>query len=106
MTLPVLVIGLYGLLSLVGGVIGYVKAKSRPSLIAGSISGLVLIGCAYDLLTNGNRMAALLAGLVAISLGGRFFAVWRQKRRVMPDLVMIVGAVITLAAASLPLLAR
>ena len=105
MNLPVLVISLYGLLSLVGGIIGYVKAKSRPSLIAGSVSGLVLIGCAYDLM-NGNRMAALLAGLVAISLGGRFFIVWRQKRRIMPDLVMIVGAVITLAAASLALLAR
>ena len=105
MSLPVLIIGLYGLLSLVGGIIGYAKAKSTASLIAGSVSGLVLLACAAGM-QRGHHASALLAGLVAISLGGRFFTVWRQKRRLMPDLVMIVGAVIALVAASLSLLVR
>ena len=100
-----MVIGLYGLLSLIGGVIGYAKAKSTASLIAGSVSGLLLIACAIGV-QRGHHASALLAGLVAISLGGRFVTVWRHKHRSMPDLIMIIGAIITLAAASVSLLAR
>jgi uncharacterized membrane protein (UPF0136 family) len=37
---------LYGVVSLVGGIIGYVKANSVESLIAGGISGILLLVCA------------------------------------------------------------
>ncbi|WP_071187744.1 TMEM14 family protein [Trichormus sp. NMC-1] len=37
----------YGILSLVGGIIGYIQAKSKVSLLSGSISGLLLIFSAY-----------------------------------------------------------
>jgi uncharacterized membrane protein (UPF0136 family) len=33
----------YGILSICGGIIGYVQAQSKPSLISGTISGLLLI---------------------------------------------------------------
>ena len=33
----------YGVLAVVGGIIGYVQAQSKVSLISGSISGLLLI---------------------------------------------------------------
>lgn len=33
----------YGVLALVGGILGYIKAKSKPSLIFGGISGIILI---------------------------------------------------------------
>lgn len=33
----------YGILAIVGGIIGYVQAKSKASLISGSISGSLLV---------------------------------------------------------------
>ncbi|MDY7013531.1 MAG: TMEM14 family protein, partial [Cyanobacteriota bacterium] len=33
----------YGLLALFGGIMGYVKVKSKASLISGTISGVLLI---------------------------------------------------------------
>lgn len=39
--------GLFGLLVIVGGVVGYVNTGSVPSLIAGSSFGLLLVASAY-----------------------------------------------------------
>ena len=97
MKISVLVVGLYGLLSLIGGIIGYAKARSVASLIAGSISGIILLACAYGLM-NGSRPATIISGVLALALGGRFFGVWLKKRRVMPDLVMVLGAIVVLAS--------
>ena len=62
----------FGLLTLVGGVMGYVKAGSLPSLIAGSVAGLLLI--LGDLLAFGNyrKVGATLLLLVSLLLLGRF----------------------------------
>ena len=103
MNFSVVIIGVYGLISIVGGIVGYAKARSVASLIAGSVSGIVLLACAYGLM-HGSRAAAIVSGLTALALGGRFFGVWIRKRRVMPDLVMIIGAIVVLVAASLSLL--
>lgn len=37
----------FGVLTIAGGVIGFVKAQSRPSLLAGAISGVSLLLAAY-----------------------------------------------------------
>jgi uncharacterized membrane protein (UPF0136 family) len=42
----------YGLLVLVGGMIGYQKAHSVPSLIAGSVSAGLLLACAFGMFRN------------------------------------------------------
>ncbi|MGD1942510.1 MAG: TMEM14 family protein [Leptolyngbyaceae cyanobacterium] len=39
----------YGVLSIVGGVIGYQQAGSKPSLIAGVITGLLLLVAGFGL---------------------------------------------------------
>lgn len=62
----------FGALTLLGGVMGYVKAKSTASLIAGGVSGLLLIGGAllfrYGYLQGG----VILLLLVSLALLGRF----------------------------------
>ena len=97
MQISAIVVGFYGFISLVGGVIGYAKAKSTASLIAGSVSGIVLLACAYGLM-HGSRAAAIVSTVTALALGGRFFGVWIRKRRVMPDLIMVCGALIVLVS--------
>ena len=43
---------IFGLLTIVGGVIGYVKAGSTASIVAGAISGVALIAAAFLLPGN------------------------------------------------------
>ena len=105
MGLAVIVVGCYGAFSLVGGVIGHVKAKSRASLIAGSISGVALLACAAGI-SQGSRAAAAGALLVALALGGRFAETWRRTHRLMPDLLMALLSLATLAAVGAHLISR
>ena len=105
MELAAIVVGVYGVICFIGGIIGYAKAKSAASLIAGSVSGIVLLACAYGL-AHGSRAAMTVSAVTALALGGRFLGVWIRKRRVMPDLVMVIGAIVVLVAVSLSVLLR
>lgn len=44
-----LIVYIYAILVMVGGVIGFVKVGSRPSLIAGVLGGLVLLAAGYGI---------------------------------------------------------
>ena len=99
MSFSVLVVLAYGLFSLIGGVIGYVKAKSKASLIAGSISAIILLGCAYGF-TQGVRAAYWISLAVAVLLGVRFFKKWLVTRRIMPELLMTIFSAATLIVVS------
>ena len=94
------VVGLYGLVSVIGGMIGYVKAKSAPSLIVGSISGALLLWAAAGL-RHGNPTAELISMVVPFVLGLRFFMTWRRTKRIMPDFVMFALGLATLTAVGL-----
>ena len=99
------IVAAYGLFSLVGGVIGYVKAKSAASLIAGGVSGALLLLCAYGI--GQQQHAALIGSLViALALGGRFAGTWFQKRRLMPDLLMVLFSVAVALAVGSALLSQ
>lgn len=37
----------YGILAIIGGIIGYIQANSQVSLLSGMVSGLLLIFAAY-----------------------------------------------------------
>lgn len=89
------IVALFGIFNLVGGVIGYVKAKSLPSLIAGIISGIVLLACVPGI-RQGSRTASVLVLVVALLLGGRFLGTWLKKKKVMPDLIIVIFSVVTL----------
>jgi len=84
-----IVVLVFGAFSLIGGMIGYFKAGSMASLIAGGVSGLVLIACAYGM-KQGVKGAAVAALIVALALGIRFAGTYIQHNKVMPDLIMIV----------------
>jgi uncharacterized membrane protein (UPF0136 family) len=91
----------FGLLTIVGGVIGFVKAGSTASIIAGSISGIALIVAAY--LLPGNLVLGLaIAGLVSILLAGRFIPAFLKTAQVMPaglmSLLSVIGLILAIVA--------
>jgi uncharacterized membrane protein (UPF0136 family) len=101
-TIAVGVVAGYGVLALVGGAMGYVKAKSRASLIAGGVSGLVLIGSAV-LATTHPVAGFALASAVSVALVARFAKSAAAKRVNPVALVMIGGGVAVLVSAGLAL---
>ena len=105
MSFPGAVVAAYGVFSVVGGVIGYVKAKSAASLVAGVASGALLLLCAYGIAQD-NRTAALGSLVIAVALGARFVGTWRKKRRVMPDALMVLFSAATVLAVGSALLTR
>jgi len=91
----------FGLFTLVGGVMGYVKAKSTISLVAGIVCGLGLFAAAF--LIHVTLIGALVVGLlVCTALAGKFVPDFIHKKAVFPGGVMallsIAGVVITLVA--------
>ena len=87
----------YGLFALVGGIIGFVKARSAASLVAGALTAAIVWICARLALYD-TWQAWITAGALAAILGFRFFMTWRQKKRVMPDMLMFLFSLITLTA--------
>ncbi len=73
---------LMGIVVVVGGVIGFIKAKSLASLVAGGVSGFLLILSAA-LLPADTQVGLILALLVSFGLAARFVpALFRGK--IMP----------------------
>lgn len=97
------VVGGYGFFTIIGGIIGYVKARSLVSVTAGSVCGLLLLICAAGI-QQGNRIAAAGSLVVALVLGLRFVKTWRKHHRVMPDLLMVVFSMAAGLAAGVALL--
>ena len=91
MSVAVAVVACYGLFSLVGGLIGYLKANSTASLIAGSASGVLLLLCAYGM-GHGSRAAALGSFVMAVVLGARFLGTWLKRHRVSVPLFGVGAA--------------
>jgi uncharacterized membrane protein (UPF0136 family) len=84
---------IFGLLTIVGGVMGYAKAGSTASLIAGSISGILLLVAAF-LLPGQMVMGLALAAIVSIALAGRFVPAFIKTGNLMPAGLMSVLSVI------------
>ncbi|WP_435007767.1 TMEM14 family protein [Tundrisphaera lichenicola] len=87
-------LGIYGFLLIVGGIIGYRKAGSRPSLIAGSLSGIVAFA-ALAVSTRsllGFQIGAALAALMLVVFDIRYF----KTRKFMPSGLLAALSLITL----------
>jgi uncharacterized membrane protein (UPF0136 family) len=78
---------LFGLVSIAGGALGYARAKSKVSLIAGAVSGALLI--IAGLLSPGVP-GFVLGLLVSVLLLLHFSRSYAAKRKPMPAVPMIV----------------
>ena len=85
----------YGITSIVGGVLGYIQAKSRVSLILGSISGLILIVAALVQLQE-LAIGLIIARLITIMLVAVFTTRLIKTHKFMPAGLMLILGLITL----------
>ncbi len=88
---PVLLLYIYGILLIVGGAMGYVKAKSVPSLVAGLVCGFIALLLGYRYAWHFAPHAAFILALVLILLMGRRYL---NTRKAMPALLIVVLSVI------------
>jgi uncharacterized membrane protein (UPF0136 family) len=85
---------IFGAFVVFGGVMGYVKAASKASLIAGSITGGLLLLSAF-LIARDVTAGAILGIVVSLLLIGQFGPSLRKKVKIMPNLVVVVLGFIT-----------
>ena len=91
----------FGLLTILGGIIGYVKAGSLASIIAGSITGVLLLVAAF--LLPEHRMVGLATALiVSLLLAAQFIPKLLRTGTVMPagimSLLSVIGIVVAIIA--------
>jgi uncharacterized membrane protein (UPF0136 family) len=88
----------FGALTIIGGIVGYTKAGSVASIIAGTITGVLLLVAAF--LLPEHRMAGLAtAVIVSLLLAAQFVPKFLRTGRVMPAGMMSVLSVIGIIAA-------
>ena len=88
----------FGALTIVGGIIGYVKAGSLPSIIAGAITGVLLLVAGF--LLSEHRAAGLATALVvSFLLAAQFVPKFIRTGKVMPAGMMSILSVIGLIVA-------
>ena len=92
---------IFGLLTIVGGVIGYASKGSMASIVAGSISGILLLLGAF-LLPNNATAGLAIACIVSILLAGRFIPAFMGTGGFMPagmmSILSVIGIVMAIAA--------
>ncbi len=96
MNLSVIAAIAYGVLTIVGGIIGYFQAHSQVSLLSGTISGLLLFATAY-LQLQGNVWGLILAIAVTAALVIFFALRLAKTRKFMPAGLMIILGMLSLA---------
>jgi uncharacterized membrane protein (UPF0136 family) len=91
MNLGVIAAFTYGILALIGGIIGYIQANSQVSLLSGITSGLLLIFAAY-LQLQGQTWALILAAFVTAVLVVVFaFRLAKTRKFIPAGLMTILG---------------
>ena len=88
----------FGVLTIAGGVVGYVKAGSVASIIAGSITGVLLLVAAF-LLPEHRAIGLATAFIISLLLAAQFAPKFIRTGRIMPAGMMAVLSVIGVIAA-------
>ncbi|MDJ0600514.1 MAG: TMEM14 family protein [Crocosphaera sp.] len=91
MNLPTIATLIYGILLLFGGIMGYVSAKSKPSLVSGVVSGLLLL---ISGVLQWQQIAAglILAQIVTLILAIVFvIRVWKTRKFMPAGLMLLLS---------------
>jgi uncharacterized membrane protein (UPF0136 family) len=91
---------LFALLSITGGLLGWKKAGSKASLIAGGISGALLLIAAACVLSGEVKVGLTAGGVTALLLAGRFVPAFLKTKKWMPQGMMAVCALLALGLAA------
>jgi uncharacterized membrane protein (UPF0136 family) len=94
----------FAVLTIAGGVMGYVKAKSMVSLVSGSVSGVLLMVASFLLPARPIR-AGVIALLVSVLLAGKFVPDFVHKKAFVPGGLMAflsVASIVLTILAMLP----
>lgn len=89
--MPVLLLYVYGVLLIFGGAMGYIKARSVPSLVAGVVCGLIAIFLGARYTWHFAPWVALALSLFLIFLMGKRYLATRKP---MPALLIVVLSII------------
>ncbi len=91
----------FGALTIVGGIIGYVKAGSLPSIIAGAITGVLLL-IAGALLPEHRAAGLATAFVISLLLAIQFVPKFIRTAKVMPaglmSILSVIGIIVALVA--------
>jgi len=87
----------FGALTIVGGIVGYLKAGSVASIIAGSITGVLLLVAAF-LLPEHRTIGLATALIVSILLAAQFVPKFLRTGKVMPAGMMSILSAIGIIA--------
>ena len=97
---------LYGLVSIAGGLQGFIVKKSMPSLIAGSAAGILLLLAAWFAFRL-SWIGLIGALVVSLALVGRFLPAYlKDTTNLWPALVMAALGAVTVVVQVLGILAK
>jgi uncharacterized membrane protein (UPF0136 family) len=103
---------LFGAISIILGILGFVRAKSRASLIAGTLSGLGLLGAAvviakhYTDERESIKNGYILGLVVSVLLLGRFLPGFLKSKKFYPAGIMALLSLGGITAGILGLLGK
>ena len=92
---------IFGALTIIGGVIGYVKAGSVPSIVAGAITGILLLIAGWILPSNrmvGLVMAFIVSLLLAAQFVPKFFRTWKVMPAGLMSILSVIGLIVVIVA--------
>jgi len=95
----------FAVLTILGGIMGYVKAKSVISIVSGTISGVILI--VASLLLPVHPISSGVTGLcVSVLLAGKFVPDFVHKKAFVPGGLMAILSVASIIISILALLPK
>ena len=95
MNLSIIAAFAYGILAIAGGIMGYIQARSKVSLLSGSLSGLLLLLAAYFQLQGqswGSILAVIVTGVLVVVFAVRL----AKTRKFMPTGLMTILGMLAL----------